>query len=285
MKLSVQAFRDWQHKSITLLGMSGVGKTRLANLLRRSNWFHYSGDYRIGTRYLDEPILDVIKQQAMRIPFLKDLLRSDSIYIRNNITVDHLKPVSCFIGKLGDPAREGLDLAEFKRRQRLHHDAEIAAMLDVPEFIRKAQTLYGYCHFINDAGGSLCELDDFRVMDTLAWHTLILYIKASEHDQEVLLERAQADPKPLYYRETFLMEQLRGYMEERELEYIALIDPDDFTRWIFPRLFHSRIPRYEAIAWEHGYTVTTEEVAQVGCDADFLELIELAIQRDANSAP
>jgi hypothetical protein len=44
-------------------------------------WFHYSGDYRIGTKDLGEPILDNIKQQAMEVPFLKDLLLSDSIYI------------------------------------------------------------------------------------------------------------------------------------------------------------------------------------------------------------
>ncbi|MBX9848904.1 MAG: hypothetical protein K2X64_06390, partial [Rhodocyclaceae bacterium] len=94
MKLTPDEFRAWKNKRITLLGMSGVGKTQLAALLRQNNWFHYSGDYRIGTRYLDEPILDNIKQQLMQIPFLRDLLRSDSIYIANNITVDNLKPVS-----------------------------------------------------------------------------------------------------------------------------------------------------------------------------------------------
>jgi hypothetical protein len=81
VKLSAQEFRHWEHKSITLLGMSGVGKTRLSTMLRKADWFHYSGDYRIGTRYLDEPILDNIKQQAMQVPFLRELLRTDSIYI------------------------------------------------------------------------------------------------------------------------------------------------------------------------------------------------------------
>ena len=64
MRLTLREFRAWDNKCVTLLGMSGVGKTRLATLLRRQNWFHYSGDYRIGTRYLDEAILDNIKQQA-----------------------------------------------------------------------------------------------------------------------------------------------------------------------------------------------------------------------------
>ena len=45
MKLTIDDFRAWEHKCITLLGMSGVGKTRLANILRKRNWFHYSGDY------------------------------------------------------------------------------------------------------------------------------------------------------------------------------------------------------------------------------------------------
>jgi len=54
----------------------------------------------------------------------------------------------------------GLAVDEFKRRQRLHREAEICAMRDVGEFIEKAHTIYGYDHFINDAGGSVVELDD-----------------------------------------------------------------------------------------------------------------------------
>jgi len=104
VRLTPDQFRHWKHKSITFLGMSGIGKTYISNILRSSDWFHYSGDYRIGTRYMNEPILDNIKSQAMQVPFLQDLLRSDSIYISNNITVDHLKPLSTFLGKLGDPA-------------------------------------------------------------------------------------------------------------------------------------------------------------------------------------
>lgn len=279
MRLTRQEFRDWPHKSITLLGMSGVGKTRLAHTLRRSHWFHFSGDYRIGTRYLDEAILDNIKHQAMQVSFLKELLRSDSIYILNNITVDNLQPVSSFLGKLGNPELGGLPLAEFKRRQALHHHAEIAAMRDVPEFIDKAHTVYGYEHFVNDAGGSVCELDDPETLELLAEHTLLIYIKASKKDEEELIRRAESSPKPLYYREAFLDEQLREYQQTHDVEYVAQIDPDDFVRWMFPRLFRSRIPRYEAIARNHGYTVTTEELARVGSEEDFLALIETALDR------
>ncbi|MEO5344534.1 MAG: ATPase [Gammaproteobacteria bacterium SHHR-1] len=280
MKLSVQQFRDWPHKSITLLGMSGVGKTYLSTLLRRHDWFHYSGDYRIGTRYLDEQILDLIKQQAMQAPFLRELLRNDWIYIRNNIKVDNLGPVLSFVGKLGNPELGGVPLEEFVRRQAEYRKGEIAAMRDVPEFIRKAREIYGYNHFINDVGGSLCELDEPGIVELLAEHSLILYIQATNAEEEdMLIRRAQSDPKPLYYRPEFLQEQLVIYLAEKGLSYAAEIEPDDFTRWVFPRLFRSRIPRYQAIAQPHGYTVTSAEVAQVRDEMDFLALLETAIAR------
>ena len=281
MKLSAKDFKAWDNKCVTLLGMSGVGKTRLAIKLRKRNWFHYSGDYRIGTRYLDEPILDHIKQQAMQVPFLRELLRSDSIYIRNNITVDNLQPVSSFLGKLGDPEKGGLGLKEFKHRQELHRQAEIAAMRDVPEFIRKAREIYGYRHFVNDAGGSLCELDDPETLRALADHTLILYIKANEKDEQELIRRAGEDPKPLYYREVFLDEQLEVYVRDKGFAYAAQIDPDDFVRWMFSRLFYSRIPRYQAIADQYGYTLTTEELKEVRDEPGFLRLVEKILERQA----
>ena len=280
MKFSIDEFRAWPNKNVTLLGMSGVGKTYLSSLLCGHNWFHYSGDYRIGTRYLDEPILDLIKQQAMQVPFLHDLLRRDWIYIRNNIKVDDLGPVLSFVGKLGNPEKGGVPLDEFRRRQAMYREAEIAAMNDVPDFVHKAQQIYGYQHFVNDVGGSLCELDEPSVIDLLVKHTLILYIQVTDKaEEQKLIERAQSDPKPLYYRPVFLSEQLETYLKETGLSYAAEIDPDEFTRWVFPRLFHSRIPRYEAIAKPHGYTVTSEEVTQVRDEADFLELLEKAIGR------
>ncbi|QEP44126.1 ATPase [Ectothiorhodospiraceae bacterium BW-2] len=278
MKLTPQEFTQWPEKRITLLGMSGVGKTHLSTLLRRHNWFHYSGDYRIGTRYLDEPIIDMIKRQAMQVPFLCDLLRRDWISIRNNIKVHDLGPVLSYVGKPGNPQLGGLELETFIEHQARYRQAEVDAMLDVPDFIRKGQEIYGYQHFVNDVGGSLCELDDDRVLKTLIDHTLILYIEVTnEAEAQKLIERAQSDPKPLYYNPDFLQQQLASYLEQQQLQFAAEMDPDEFTRWIFPRLFHSRIPKYEAIAAPHGYTVTSEQVGQVRDEADFIELLESAI--------
>ncbi len=282
MKFIVEKFRAWEHKKVTLLGMSGVGKSYLSSMLRDgSEWFHYSGDYRIGTRYLDEPILDMIKQQAMQVPFLKELLRNDWIYIRNNIKVHDLGPVLSYVGKLGNPALGGVELEDFIHRQAKYREAEIATMRDVPEFIDKAQNIYGYPHFVNDVGGSLCELDEPGVVEMLAEQTLILYIKVTnEAEENKLIQRAVSAPKPLYYRPEFLTEHLALYLVENGLSYAAEMDPDDFARWVFPRLFHSRLPRYEKIA-ELGYTVTSEEVAQVKNEQDFLALLETAIARQS----
>jgi len=280
VKLSLEEFRNWKNKSITLLGMSGVGKTHLSKMMRRYNWFHYSGDYRIGTRYLDESILDTIKQEAMQVPFLRDLLRKDWIYIRNNIKVDDLGPVLSYVGKLGNPELGGVPLGDFQQRQAQYRTAEINAMRDVPEFIHKARDIYGYQHFVNDVGGSLCDMEEPAVIELLAEHSLILYIQATEADEEAeLIRRAQSDPKPLYFRPQFLQQQVTNYLDEQGLTYAAEMDPDDFTRWIFPHLFRSRIPRYEAIAEPLGYTVTSYEVNQVRDEADFLALLELAISR------
>ncbi|MGR8929590.1 MAG: ATPase [Gammaproteobacteria bacterium] len=279
MRMTPQQFLDWESKCITLLAMSGAGKTTLSSKLPKDKWFHYSGDYRIGTKYLEEPILDNIKQQAMGVPFLRDLLKSDSIYICSNITVDNLAPVSSFLGKIGDPAKGGLTREEFKRRQALHHMAEVAAMNDVPDFIHKAEAIYGYKHFINDAGGSVCELDCPEVIETLAKHTMLVYIKIPPALEQTIIDRAKKEPKPLYYRPEFVDQKLERFMNEHGYASTDQIDPDDFVSWVFPELFKARVPRYEAIVAEYGYTVDADEVANVQSEDDFIQLIARAIAR------
>ena len=277
MRMNRSDFLAWPHKAITLLGMSGVGKTTLGFKLPSSKWFHYSGDYRIGTKYLAEPILDNIKRQAMQVGFLRELLRSDSIYIASNVTFHNLQPVSSFLGKIGRTDLGGLPVAEFKRRQRLHREAEISAMRDVAEFIVKAQEIYGYDHFINDAGGSLVELDDAETEKTLVDHTLILYLKADEEMERELVRRAVSDPKPLYYNEKFLDQKLAEYVTEAELESPDQIVPDEFVRWIFPSLVAHRRPKYEALAKRHGYTLNARLAEGVTNERDFLELVSHAL--------
>ena len=273
MKMTRSEFLRWPHKAITLLGMSGVGKTTLAYKLPPNKWFHYSGDYRIGTKYLSEPILDNIKRQAMQVGFLRDLLRSDSIYIASNITVHNLAPIATFLGKIGRPDLGGLPVAEFKRRQRLHREAEIGAMRDVEEFIVKAREIYGYDHFINDAGGSIVELEDERTERTLAEHTLILYMKPDARLERELVQRAIDEPKPLYYQDKFLDQKLAEYLTEAEEAGPDQVVPDEFVRCIFPALVDHWRLRYEALAAQHDYTLSARLAEAITGEQDFLDVI------------
>ena len=277
MKTTHNEFIKSPNKAITLLGMSGIGKTTLANKLPKSQWFHYSGDYRIGTKYLEEPILDNIKERAMEIEFLADLLKTDSIYISSNITVDNLLPISMFLGKIGDPKKGGLSLDEFLKRQKMHKDAEIKAMMDVPEFIEKSRRIYEYDHFINDAGGSICELNDTEAMSTLIKNTLILYIEDDDNIRDDLIQRARENPKPMYYTEEFLLEHLEYYANETG-ERDQNINPNNFVRWVFPKLLDYRKNKYDLIAKKYGYRVKASEIALVENESDFIELVAKAIK-------
>ena len=260
-------------KSITLLGMSGSGKTTLASKLPKHSWFHYSGDYRLGTRYLDEPILDNVKCEAMRVPFLAELLRSDSIYLCHNITINNLTPIASFLGMIGNPDLGGLSVEEFKRRQKLHRSAEIKAMQDVSDFMLKARDTYGYPHFINDASGSLCELDEPNVLEDLASQTLIVYLKPSKEMLKKIIDRSMRNPKPMYYQNQFLDNVLFEYLKKNNMENSDNIVPDDFFRWIFPLLVDHRLPRYQHIADKYGVVLEADRIEDISGESDFIEMI------------
>jgi hypothetical protein len=279
MKMTAQEFIDCKSKHITLLAMSGAGKTTLADKLPKTKWYHYSGDYRIGTKYLKEPILDNIKRQAMSVPFLRELLRADSLYIKSKISFDNLTAVSSYLGKLGNAEEGGLSLKEFKYRQLLHRQAEIEAMKDVPAFIHNAEDIYGYDHFINDAGGSVCELDCEEALEVLAQNTLIIYIRIPPELEQTIIDRAKNDPKPLYYREAFLDEKLNEFLALKNYASTEEMPPDEFVTWVFPELFKSRVPRYEAIAEKYGYTIDGNDMAKVETEDDFIALIAAALAK------
>ncbi|MGR3985248.1 MAG: ATPase [Gammaproteobacteria bacterium] len=273
MKKSCKAFRRWPNKAVTLLGMSGVGKTTLAKILPADKWFHYSGDYRIGTRYLNEPIRDSIKEKAMQSEFFRDLFRRDLIYLRNNISVNNLRIISHFLGKIGNPELGGLSVPEFKRRQALFHHAEACAMRDVGNFIDKARNIYRYPNFLNDAGGSICELSGRDCWDLLSDKTLVLYLQADRGMEETLLARARAHPKPLYYAEAFLEKHLAEFLEINALRSADEIVPDDFVQWIFPKLLERRRPQYRRLAMRHGHTIDAARIFELRDEADFIDLV------------
>ncbi|MEM9349657.1 MAG: ATPase [Pseudomonadota bacterium] len=283
---TAQAWRESPEKHVCLFAMSGLGKTYVSNLLRESGgWFHYSVDYRIGTRYMGEHIADNFKAEAMKNPFLAELLMSDSIYVASNITFENLAPLSTYLGKPGDPARGGLSLSEYQRRQALHQEAEEQATLDAVRFIDRAKALYGYSNFVCDSSGSLCEILDAtdpkdHVMSVLSKHMLPVWIKGDDAHKKELIRRFDREPKPMCYQPSFLLEAWKTYGEGRAE---AEIDPDEFVRWTYARALAHREPRYAAMA-EWGVTVSGTEFEAITGEADFVELIARAIERKAVAA-
>lgn len=277
---SAQDWRTAAHQRITLFGMSGLGKTRLAQMLRDAGeWYHYSVDYRIGTRYLGDAITDNAKRAAMQVPLLRSLLMSDSIYIGSNISFANLAPLSAYLGKPGDPAKGGLSFDEYRRRQDQHRSAEIAALLDTGHFIDRAQDLYGYPHFLCDTGGSICEVVDpddpnDPVLHHLESRSLLVWIEGSEAHTDALIERFNAAPKPMYYHPDALERYLAQARSDAGGE--AHVDPDDFIRATYAKALHHRQPLYRAMA-RRGVTVTAADVAQVTTAAEFTDLIATAL--------
>ena len=267
-------------KRVLFFGMSGLGKTHLASMLRGSGaWFHYSVDYRIGTRYMGELIADNFKREAMKVPFLRQLLLSDSVYIASNITFENL---STYLGKPGSETRGGLPFQEYMRRQDQHRMAEIAALLDSGHFIRRAQDIYGLAHFVCDSGGSVCEVvDPFAatdpVLDALERDLLLVWIKGSDAHTEELVRRFDRAPKPMYYQPDFLDRAWTAYRVEKGLAEDE-VNPDAFIRWTYARALAHRQPRYAAMA-RRGVTLLAEEVAGVRSPEDLIGLIGDAIDR------
>ena len=280
---SGQNYLNAPQKRVLLFGMSGLGKTHLSNMLREdAAYFHYSVDYRIGTRYMGEFISDNFKREAMKVPLLRELMMTDSVYIASNITFDNLAPLSTYLGKPGKPALGGVDFAEYQHRQAQHATAEVAAMLDVPRFIERAENIYGYQNFVCDTSGSVCEVvdaddPDDGVMTALAENLLLVWIKGSDAHKAELIRRFDRSPKPIYYNPDFLQTIWAQHLAQQDKPEDQ-VDPDAFLRFGYAQLLDHRQPRYAAMArW--GVTITAEEVSGVHNPADFNALIATAIDR------
>ncbi len=275
-------FKDAKQHAITVFGMAGVGKTRLSALLRKNDWFHYSIDYRIGTRHMGEYIVDNFKNEAMKVPFLRDLLSSDSIYISSNITFENLDPLSTYLGTPGNIEKGGLEFEEYQKRQEQHRIAEIAALKDIPHFIERAKKLYNCNNFIADTGGSLIEVVDVNnpndeIVKVLTSNTALLYIEGDDDDAQKLINRFKKSPKPMYYQPKFLEIKWAEYKKLHGITNDLDIDPKDFASWGFEALLHNRLPRYKELAKRHGYIVSSSDIATIRDGDDFMELMQKAI--------
>ena len=273
--------KDWiksPNKRVSLLGMSGLGKTRLSNMLQSTfNWFHYSVDYRIGTRYLDEFIVDNFKQEAMKNNFLRELLLSDSIYISSNLNFNNLSPLSTYLGKPGKETLGGINFEKYKERQKQHREAEILSILDTNKFIEKSNDIYGYQNFVCDTSGSICEVvnpedPNDPLLSHLYEDTLIILIKGSRKHKEQLIKRFKKDPKPIYYNEDFLNKKWSNFKDEFKVSN-SNVDPDKFILYCFEELLDYRTPIYNSIAKNWGITIDADDISKVKNENDFINLV------------
>ncbi len=272
------------NKKVVLFGMSGLGKTHISNMLRQSgDWYHYSIDYRIGTRYMGEHIEDSYKEDAMKSPYLRELLLGDSIHISSNISFNNLAPLSNYLGKPGNEEKGGLSIEEYKKRQAQHHSAEVKALLDTPYFINKSNRIYGYPNFVCDTGGSICEVvnpenPNDPVLKTLSENTLMVWIQGSNHHTDELIKRFDKSPKPMCYDPDFLDLKWKQYLKINNSS-IEDVDPDEFVRWAYGEAMKHRNPIYKSMAsW--GITVKADLISQVKTPSEFNSLIGSTISEN-----
>ncbi|MFN3701413.1 MAG: hypothetical protein ACK4VI_07825 [Alphaproteobacteria bacterium] len=252
---SGQAFLGSPKKSITLMGMSGVGKSTLALKMKGWGWALYSCDEMIGTKFLAADIESASSADNT------DSAGSEAISTAN------ISALSAFIGKIG-----ALPFAEFKRRQNLYYEAECAAVREAA--LMAAQ----HDKFVHDSSGSLCEITDGAVLNAIGAASLIVYIEAAQSDRLAILQRAQDYPKPLFFPPSQLDAWVQEYLAiYNEIESADDIPPDEFLRWVFPRLFDMRAPKYELIAERWGVALRAEDVYAVQSEADLLALIARAL--------
>jgi hypothetical protein len=246
---SGQAFLGSPKKSITLMGMSGVGKSTLALKIKGWGWALYSCDEMIGRKFLAADIENVQNDQGAAI------------------SAGDISSLSAFIGKIGT-----MPFSEFKRRQNLYYEAECAAVREAA--LMAAQ----YDKFVHDSSGSLCEITDGAVLSAIGTASLIVYIEAAQSDRLTILKRAQDYPKPLFFPPSQLDAWVAEYLAiYNEIESADDIPPDEFLRWVFPRLFDMRMPKYELIAERWGVALRAEDVYEVQSEADLLALIACAL--------
>ncbi len=227
-------------KIITLIGMSGVGKTHTSLMLAKAGWFHYSCDYEIGTDYLRDEV-----EKTLGEP--------------NTMTPADISQLSRYVGKLGVGK---LSFEEFKRRQAQYYNAECASVSGLKAIIKDANA-NGFDYVVNDTTGSFCELDDEAIYDHVGENSLVVYIKANAQEEDAILERAQSYPKPMFFPPSKLEAWVEDHRMQLGVSTPSEFDADNFARWIFPKLFKTRLPKYQALADKYGVTIESDALRDV----------------------
>lgn len=250
MRITAEEFRNSPKKAITLLGMSGAGKTHISCQLEAWGWNNYSCDYVIGAKYLKEELSGV-----------------------GPITADDIGALSEYLGKLGDVGQGGFALDLFKARQKAYYDAEIEALDAMGAVLEQVQG-----NFIHDSTGSLCEVEDEALMKKIGMQTLFVYLKTDAQEEQVVLQRARDYPKPLFFPPAFLKQKLEEFLSEFNISGVEAMSPDDFSRWVFPLLFEARKPKYQRLADLYGVTINATAFKDLKYPEEFTDIIAKALE-------
>ncbi len=245
MKITAEEFLNLPKKSITLIGMSGAGKTHISCMLEKWGWQNYSCDYVIGEKYL-----------------------KDQLSHTQNMSAEDISALSEFLGILGGERYGGFPLALFQERQKAYYDAECHALEAMGDEMDAQDK-----HFVHDSTGSFCEIEDEALVEKIGQQTLFVYLKTGEKEEREVLQRARDYPKPLFFPPKFLSEKLEQYLSENNLDSIDDIEPDAFSRWVFPILFKARKPKYQRLADLYGVAIPASEFTNLSSDEDFISII------------
>lgn len=225
-------------RPVTLLGMSGAGKTHFSQRLEEWGWVHYSCD------------LEIAKMLGIAV------------------SAGDLSKLSAFVGQVGDEALGGLSLSEFKRRQQAYYDAECESLRGLAAVFEHAGG-----RFVNDSTGSFCEIRDEDLIARVAEQTLLVYIETDEASHAEVIARAKQYPKPLYFPPDNFDVWLAEYCAAHGVKVQSIV-PNEFSAWVFPKLFESRLPKYERLAGQYGVKVSARDLHAVESEQDFLTLIK-----------
>jgi hypothetical protein len=116
------------------------------------------------------------------------------------------------------------------------------------------------------------------VIETLAKHTALIYIRGTGKDADDLIDRFKHSPKPMYYQPHFLTRKWSEFKKLNKVTDDSKVDPDKFGAWGFEALLHDRLPRYQKLADKFGYTIEAADLAIVRDGEEFIDLVTSAIK-------
>lgn len=248
MKIDKQSFLDSPKKAVTLIGMSGAGKTHISCQLDKWGWNNYSCDYEIGAKYLKAEL---------------DTFASDQ-----EMSAENISALMEYLGRLGNPDLGGCSLDLFKQRQKAYYDAELTALDVMGEAMAKTDA-----PFVHDSTGSIVEIEEEDVISRVGEKTMFVYLKTGEEEEKEVLQRARDYPKPLFFPKSFLDEKIDLYMKEANLGSVDEFIPDEFSRWVFPLLFEARKPKYQRLADLYGVTISAAKFKNLESSEQFISII------------